>query len=633
MTRSLTRILFVSLAGLLPGVLSAGSKPIPADAERLIEILFRRPEVESCSLSPSGRYLGFLREDGGRKVLATVELGSREEHAASGAKGEDVVEFHWCASDNLIYKVSRDRNYYSGVWLTDARLAKRRRLGASDAVLAIDEVCPTRVLLLDHERLGDLFPDLYRIGAETGDTDRLEKNPGDITRWFADNAGVLRFATRAPSEDQQAQLYRERDDAPWSPIDLPPRATPLAFDEDGRHVLLRYTGEGGLQRVRAFELERRQMVGTELADPNYDINPEVWRDPKTFMPIALCYQTGRPKVEWIDPNYARLAAVLEPSFPGCVIRPQGTTYDGNVLFTAFSDVRPASCYLLNGATGEIGLYLPSRPEARGRAWSPMREITFPARDGYPLRGYLTLPAARKDGKRVPLVALCHGGPMSRDTWGFDSEVQYFAALGYAVLQVNYRGSAGLGLRHQLGSILEVCRRSVDDVADGIAWAASQGYADPKRVVAMGGSFGAYISLGLAERYPGQIAAAVGFAGVYDYEQHIRDSSGRHTGLYEWMGSYFPDVATHAAEYRDVSPVYKADRVRCPVLLLHGDSDHTVEIKQSRLMRDALLAAGRPVELVSDVASVHGLQDQKSRLEFYRKVTSFLLARVPPDRVP
>jgi len=302
-----------------------------------------------------------------------------------------------------------------------------------------------------------------------------------------------------------------------------------------------------------------------------------------------------------------------------------------VLFTAFSDVRPISCYLLNGATGEIGLYLASRPEARGRAWSPMREITFTARDGYPLRGYLTLPTSRKDGRRVPLVALSHGGPMSRDTWGFDSEVQYFAALGYAVLQVNYRGSTGLGYSHQLADILQVCRRSVDDVSDGIGWAEAQGFADPKRVVAMGGSFGAYISLSLAERYPGQVAAAVGFAGVYDYEQHIRDSSGRHTGLYEWMGRYFPDVAAHGAEYRDVSPVHNAERVRCPVLLLHGGSDHTVEIAQSRLMRDALLAAGRPVELVSDVASVHGLQDQKSRLEFFRKVTAFLLAQVPPDR--
>ena len=162
-------------------------------------------------------------------------------------------------------------------------------------------------------------------------------------------------------------------------------------------------------------------------------------------------------MDWLDANYARLMAVLEPSFPGSVIQPKGTTLDGNVLFTAFSDTHPLSYYLLNGKTGEIGLYLASRPDAKGRVWAPMREVTFPARDGYMLHGYLTLPQARREGQMVPLIVLSHGGPKLRDTWGFDCEVQYFAALGYAVMQVNYRGSTGFGSGHQLKDIFEVCR--------------------------------------------------------------------------------------------------------------------------------------------------------------------------------
>ena len=150
---------------------------------------------------------------------------------------------------------------------------------------------------------------------------------------------------------------------------------------------------------------------------------------------------------------------------------------------------------------------------------------------------------------------------------------------------------------------------------------------------MGGSYGAYISLGLATRYPGMIAAAVGFAGVYDYEQHMKDSSDRLTDVYQWMGRFFPEPSSHAQEYREISPVHMAGRVRAPVLLLHGGADHTVDITQSNLMRDALIQAGKSVEMVSDVASVHGLQDQKSRLDFYRTVTAFLLRHVPPDKVP
>ncbi len=631
--RPLAQLLILVALAMVPLANRAGTRPIPAEAEKLIQILFKRPEVEVCSLSPSGRYLAFLREDTGRKVLATIDLESREKYATSLGPGEDVVEYHWCAPQTLVYKLSRERNYYGGIWMTDARLGERRRLGPGDGVLEIHEVCPSHVLLVDRERLGSLFPDLYRINSQTGDLDRLEKNPGNVIQWFADNDGTLRFAIQAPTEDAYLPLYREGDDLPWQNLPLPPRAKPLAFDQGGKRVLLQFEGKDGLSKVRAFDLGSRQLVGPETADPVYDIAPEVWRDPKTFIPIALAYHTGRPRVEWMDPNYERLMAVLEPSFPGCVIQPKGTTFDGNVLFTAYSDVRPLSCYLLNGKTGEIGLYLPSRPDARGRAWAPMREVSFPARDGYPLHGYLTLPVGRRDGQRVPLIALSHGGPMARDTWGFDCEVQYFAALGYAVLQVNYRGSAGLGSAHRLADIFQVCRSSVDDVADGIGWAIAQGYGDRKRVVAMGGSYGAYISLGLATRYPDRVAAAVGFAGIYDYEQHIHDSSGRHTGIYQWMDRFFPDLASHAQQYRDVSPVHLADRVRAPVLLLHGSADHTVDIIQSDLMRGALLEAHKSVELVSDVASVHGLQDQKSRLDFYRTVTAFLLRHVPPDRAP
>jgi dipeptidyl aminopeptidase/acylaminoacyl peptidase len=304
-----------------------------------------------------------------------------------------------------------------------------------------------------------------------------------------------------------------------------------------------------------------------------------------------------------------------------------------VLIESVSDIRPQNLYLLQKGTGQISLYLPQLPAAKQRAWAPMRDVGYTARDGYVLHAYLTLPLGTPAGRKVPLVALVHGGPMIRDSWLFNPEVQFFVALGYGVLQVNYRGSAGLGKDHQLTSITEVCRVSVDDVADGIRWCAEEGYSDPARVAVVGGSFGGYVALAVAERYPALPAAVVGFAGVYDWQDQMRIDLDRNDTYFRWRDLYYPDVKAHAAEYRAVSPVRFAAAVRAPVLLLHGTEDQRVDVEQSEAMDKALRRAGKAVWLVTDVASIHGLPDEQSRLDYYRTVAEFLDEHVPPARAP
>jgi len=212
---------------------------------------------------------------------------------------------------------------------------------------------------------------------------------------------------------------------------------------------------------------------------------------------------------------------LAPVFPGAVVYPIGTTQAGEILLLTYSDVSPEQYFVLNPQTGKLSLFLDQLPKIRGLKLSPMKPISFKASDGTLIFGYLTLPATHTGGKPPPLIALSHGGPQVRDTWGYDGEVQYFASLGYAVLQVNYRGSTGYGKAYALQSIIDVGHRSVDDVADGVRWVTAEGMADPHRVVVYGASYGGYISLGLATRYPDLPCCVVGFAGVYDWELDFR----------------------------------------------------------------------------------------------------------------
>jgi dipeptidyl aminopeptidase/acylaminoacyl peptidase len=618
---------------------AAKPPPVPERVEKLMKALLGSPVFEGIALSPAGTYLAFIREESGHKVLATIDLRTKEIHGVSGSWKQDVVAFYWCGPETLLFQVGLDKvNHYQGLWLSDPRFDHVRRVPVKGKVLVTYEVRPSFVFLKDASppKLSiddEPFSALYRLYPEENRVELAEENPGRVVDWLADNAGRVRFAIRLLHEGNSELLERSADGASWKEIPFVKSPMPLSLDQSGSFLLLRYVGDNGLMRVGTFNLKSHRFEDRELSDPQYDINPNVLDDPKTGVPIGLFYDTGRPAALWLDKGYAGVQASLTAAFPDAEPRPWGVTYDGRILFGLAGDKRPPTLCLLSLKDRKASPLLPKFPDAVGFPWASMRDVAFRSRDNHVVHAYITLPPSRKNGQRVPLIALSHGGPFLRDTWGFEPNVQFFAALGYGVLQVNYRGSSGFGKEYALNDIIEVNRRAVDDVADGLEWAVGEGYADPRRLIVMGGSYGGYISLAIATRYPEVPAAVVGFAGVYDWYEQMKVDRDELSTIVDWRGRYYPDLKAHAAEYREVSPVNSADKVRAPVLLIHGGDDRRVEFEQSMAMVKALRRAGKPVQLVSNVASIHGLPDQESRLGYYQTVAAFLLEHVPSDAAP
>jgi dipeptidyl aminopeptidase/acylaminoacyl peptidase len=616
----------------------ADAPPVPDHVARLITTLFGRPAFEGIALSPGGTHLAFIREAEGHKVLATIDLRNKEVHAAAGWWKQNVVAFYWCGPETLLFQVGRDDvNHYEGLFLSDPKFQNIRGVPVRGKVLVAYSVRPNYVFLTNPfptaEEGGEGFSPLYRLDIEKNRVDVAEENPGRVVHWLADADGRVRYAIRRLKDNSYELLERSADKTAWKEIPFVKDPVPLSLDQTGTFLLLRYRGDDGLLRVGTFNTKSRQFEGAQLSDPTYDVDPNVFIDPKGGVPIGLFYDAARPAALWLDPGYGKIQAYLSAAIPGAVARPWGVAYDGRVLFAVASDTRPLALCLLNLKDGKVSPLLSRHPEAVGRSWAAMREVTFKSRDNHAIHAYLTLPLARKDGQRVPLIALTHGGPRARDDWGFDTQVQFYAALGYGVLQVNYRGSSGYGKEYGLEDIIAINRRSVDDVADGLSWSVEQGYADPRRLVAAGGSYGGYVSMALAERYPELIAAVVGLAGVYDWYEQVLD--GRQEAAITVGGhvKFYPSVSAHADEYRELSPVNGAGRVRAPVLLIHGDDDRRVNLDQSLAMADALRKAGKPVQLVSDVVSIHGYPDQESRIGYFQTVAAFLLRTVPPDSRP
>jgi dipeptidyl aminopeptidase/acylaminoacyl peptidase len=622
--------LTLALAALLTPALRADSaKPAPPrQVGQLIDVLFTAPAVTRTALSPDGRHLSFMCEIDDRNVAGVYDL---EKHTQKLAGGVGVTWCRWAGSDQLLLGIE-NKLYISDIAMTDVRqvpLPDRHVRWEVDSWRPQD---PDHMLFRSYPH-SDLYCDLHVLTISTRRINQLESASGRVTVWAVDEQNQVRLTATPVSDNAASFQCRDNPTAPWHAEPLPKTAYPLFFSPDGQSLIISHL-DHGRRVVQNYNLQQHHLTGAPLlSDPFCDVDPRVIRDNLTGTPVGLVYNAEKPQFLWFNPQYLKLHTLIQRSFPGQVVSILGVMPGNRVLFEIYSDTTPPAYYALDLAHPGISLLVEAMPAAAKYAWAPTLPVTFAVRDGYEVHGYLTLPLRRQPGRPGPLIAFSHGGPVARDTWDFDPEVQYFAALGYAVLQVNYRGSSGYGVAHQLKDTLAVCGKSVDDVVDGIAWAVKAGYADPKRIAVYGASYGGYISLAIATRFPDVPAAAIGFAGVYDWENqysHERTVSYERMAFLSHNSEYYIDPKAAPERYRAFSPANFAGQVRCPVLLLHGGADQVVDIAQTKLMASALRRAGKSVEVVKDAEVIHGLPREKERRNFYEKIAGFLLKNVPPD---
>ncbi|HET7537022.1 MAG TPA: S9 family peptidase, partial [Candidatus Didemnitutus sp.] len=605
--------------------------------------------------SPDGSHILFEKEMNGQFVLATLDFKTGKPALSTPARHQYIHDSCWVGPDQIMFQIVEDFKYETsaanpgeasmltktvvqhidaGYWLVDANLTRIVRVPSFERPLVVSDIYPrdpARVLFVE-QSIDRFYSPLYAYDPIHNKTKVLEQNPGNILGWQTDAAGKVRLATCAGPNGSQFLQYRATEESPWQRLAFSLNADAVTFDPTGRYVLLSFRNPAGRLVLQSFDLTAQKLVDEPLSDPVYDLLPNtVIRDNRTGSTRGLIYDEEKPAFIWLDPAYKEIHGKLAATFPDSIVYPLGAASTGELLIRMSSDVSPPQYFLLDAEHGKLRTFLDPQPRVRGLTLSPMKPITFKAADGTELHGYLTLPAGRTGTKPPPLVVISHGGPATRDTWAYDPEVQYLAALGYAVLQVNYRGSSGYG--QELRDIIEVGHQSVDDVADGIKWATAQGMGDAKRVVAYGGSYGGYISLALATRYPDLVCGAIGFAGVYDWEYQMRKDSDKLREIVTWRSDYWPPVKTNADRYRAISPALEAAKAKAPVLLIHGQDDQRVDFAQSDLMAKALRKAGKTVEIFRDTTGEHGLRDEKLRKLFYERITSFLFQYAPPDAMP
>lgn len=464
-----------------------------------------------------------------------------------------------------------------------------------------------------------------RLDVYSGRRVQLARAPVRNADFITDNRGVVRFATGFGTDNVRKLYYREGDGKEWQLVSdeaaTGRRERPIGFSADDRTAYLEVEQAEGPNAVVAFDVATRERTEL-LRDDDVDPLRYIYRN-GTSIPIGAFFMDGRPRTEFFDGESAeaRLYRSLEAAFPGHGVRITSQTSDGALaLVQVWSDRNPGDFYLFDTVNKKADYLLSRAGWVDPDAMAGMRPITLAARDGLPLHGYLTTPKG-SGGKGLPMVVMPHGGPYGvQDAWEFNDDVQMLAEAGYAVLQLNFRGSGGYGRAFTEAGARQWGLAMQDDLTDATRWAIKEGIADDGRICIYGGSYGGYASLMGVAREPDLYRCAVGYVGVYDLptmhtQGDVQRRGSGETYIREWIGE--------RAELGATSPNRIADRIRVPVFLAAGGEDERAPIEHSRLMERALRQAGVPVETLYFDTEGHGFYVEKNRIEYYTRLLAFL----------
>jgi dipeptidyl aminopeptidase/acylaminoacyl peptidase len=435
---------------------------------------------------------------------------------------------------------------------------------------------------------------------------RLMEVPGTTTPTGPTANGRIRYLYRTPgSRDWKTLTEADYEDFQALAIDADSNQLYALKKKDGRYALYGIKLDGTLTETLI------------ASNPHVDID-DVVRFGDGQRVIGYTYSEEVGSVVYFDPEFKALAASLSRALPNLpLVDFVDSSHDGRkLLIHAGSDSDPGRYYLFDRDKKTLTPAMVDRPELEGRQLATVKPVSIASPDGVSIPAYLTLPPGRP-AKNLPAVVLPHGGPSARDYWGFDWLSQFLAARGYAVLQPEYRGSAGWGDAWLNENGFKSWRTSIGDITTSAKWLAQQGIADPKREAILGWSYGGYAALQSAVTEPALYKAVVAIAPVTDLAMLKAD---------------YHDFTNHALVEREIgdgphiaegSPSRHAADIKVPVLLVHGDHDSNVHMAHSTKMQDALKDAGKESELVTFPGLDHQLDDSDARAQMLFKIGQLL----------
>jgi dipeptidyl aminopeptidase/acylaminoacyl peptidase len=620
----------------------------------------KRNDFDSIKLSPNGDYYAASVPMEGKSMLAIIRRSDNVVTAGfSLGRNSYVADFDWVNPERVLISMSQKIGALDMPQLTGNLYAINADGSGSEILVGQDvSVMSTgthiqtkktenvaaflvddlpdddrNVLISVAGFSGDAFSRVEKMDVYNGRRTAVAHGPVRNADYVTDSKGIVRFAYGRDLDNNNKLFYRTGasdgwNQAEWELLNEEEVSNhveiPLGFAQNDSVAYIKVEQPQGPDAIVSFDTAthaRKQVFRDDDTDPSAIIRDRVTSAQR--QPVGAFVPDGITRTVFFDPasSEARLYRSLEAAFAGSSVEITSKTRDGRIaLVEVWSDRNAGEFYLFDTVDKKAERILGRRDWVDPKAMAGMRPFTFAARDGRSLHGFITIPAG-SSGKQLPLVVMPHGGPYTEaDTWGFNTDVQLLAAAGYAVLQVNFRGSSNYGREFAQAGAREWGGKMQDDVTDATRWAIAEGVADPGRICIFGASYGAYAALMGVAKEPGLYKCAAGYVGVYDLPLMFSrgDVGQRDSGkayLHDWIGD--------PSQLGEVSPVNLADRIKVPVFLAAGGEDERAPIEHSKRMEKALRTAGVPVETLYYKTEGHGFYVPAHEQAFYTQLLAFL----------
>lgn len=657
MTLRLRGIAF-ALAGLALAMPTPAFTQSTAEPPPLLdrELFFGNPEITGAQLSPDGQYLAFIKPYKDTRNIWVKKLD--EPFSAARLLTADtkrpIPGYFWSRDSKYVLFVQDgdgDENYNvyavspsdkpaegseapAARNLTDAK-------GARAFIYAVPRVDPDTIFVGLNDR-DPAWHDVYKVSISSGQRTLVRKNDARISGWEFDHKGQLRLATRTTDDGGTEILVVDGESfKPVYTCSVFETCAPVRFHKDNAQVyLLTNKGDADLLRLVLFDPATGKETLVE-SDPEkrVDFGNAIFSE-RTDELLATTYEDERMRVYFRDKALEADYRLVQSKLEGKDLHFDNSSFDERLwLVTATSDREPGERYLFDRQTKGLTKQYAVRDKLPREHLAPMTAISYPSSDGLQIPAYLTIPKG-SSGKNLPTIVLVHGGPWGRDTWGYDSYAQFLANRGYAVLQPNFRGSAGYGKKFLNAGNRQWGEKMQDDVTWGVKHLIEKGIADPKRVGIMGGSYGGYATLAGVAFTPDVYAAAVSIVGpsnlitllnsIPPYWEAARKM------FHERIAN--PDTPEGRAQLERQSPLFSASKIRTPLLVVQGANDPRVKKAESDQIVVALRDRGFPVEYLVAPDEGHGFARPVNNMAMFAATEKFFAKHLggrfqedmPPD---
>ena len=608
-----------------------GEYSMAANTTIPLKDFFKNPEMSSFSLSPDGKHISYMKpwKDGNRMMNVYVRpIGSDEEIRITDASKRSLYGYFWVNDNRIAYVQDKGGDENIHIYAVDINGDNNIDLTPFENIQAriTDDLedDPNFMLVALNKRNPQVH-DVYRLNVNSGDMEMIAENPGNISGWVTDHDGKLRIATTSDGVNTSL-LYREDETDEFKSIlttNFKESVSPLFFTFDNKELYVSSNRGRDKSAIFKFDLNTAKEGDLIFEHNKVDVYG-LMGSKKRKVITGVSYTTDKRQMHFFDEWRENLQDTLESQLKGVEVAISNLSKDETkAIVVTYSDRSRGTYYYYDIENDNLTKLADLSPWLNEDDMAYMKPISYQSRDGLTIPGYLTLPLNYKKGDKLPIIINPHGGPWARDNWGFNPEIQFLANRGYAILQMNFRGSVGYGREFWEISFKQWGKTMQNDITDGVNWLINEGIADSDRIAIYGASYGGYATLAGLTFTPDIYACGVDYVGVSNIFTLLETlppywELGRQM-MYEMIGN--PDTEKELLEA--ASPLFHIDNIKAPLLVAQGANDPRVKQAESDQIVKALEAKGIDVPYILKEDEGHGFYNEENQFDFYQKMENFL----------